>query len=157
MVTFNDTPLISVRRTAWKNALREMEWFLSGSSNIDDLHKNVRSWWKPWADANGDVPNSYSKQFRRAEGCTTTYVDLGDHFGQIVKSIDEVDQIEYAINTLKNDPYSRRNVITTWHAYDMISSAETKIANCHGTSIQCFVDPKDPKVAAARKAKKDNK
>lgn len=45
---FTSTPLISIRKTAWKNALREMEWFLSGSSNINDLHPSVRSWWEPF-------------------------------------------------------------------------------------------------------------
>ena len=43
-ISFDSTPLISIRKTAWKNALREFEWFMSGSSNINNLH-DVRLFW----------------------------------------------------------------------------------------------------------------
>lgn len=120
---FDRTPLVSVRRTAWRNALLEMEWFLSGSSNINDLNPKVHHWWKPWADTNGQIKNNYSKQFRRFENKT-----------------EEVDQIEYLVEAIKNHPFSRRAVITTWNTADMISK-ETPITNCHGSLIQAFVEP----------------
>lgn len=64
--TFNSTPLIGVRRTAWKNALREMEWFLSGSSNINDLHEKVRHWWEPFCrDKDGFLHHNYGAAFRK--------------------------------------------------------------------------------------------
>ena len=47
MLQFDSTPIITVRKTSWKLALREMEWFLSGSNNINDLHSSVHNWWKP--------------------------------------------------------------------------------------------------------------
>lgn len=125
IATFSETPLMGIRKTAWKNAIREMEWFISGSSNIKDLHPSVHKWWIPWADRHGDIDNNYSKQFR--------------HFGSEPY---EVDQIKYVIDTLKDHPNSRRNVITTWHTYDMLSP-DTPITNCHGTMIQCFVEPDD--------------
>lgn len=121
--TFNETPLIQVRTTAWKNALREMEWFLSGSNNIKDLHPSVHSWWTPWADKIGRVANNYSTQFRKFYGNGRT-----------------VDQIDYMIETLQAHPNSRRNVITTWNTADMTSTL-TPITNCHGTVIQAFVEP----------------
>ena len=119
--SFHETPLVTVRKTAWKNALREMEWFLSGSSNIKDLDKRVHKWWKPWANLLGDVSYNYSKQFRR----------FGSH---------NIDQIQYLLNGIKNHPYSRRNVITTWDTSEMALS-DTPITNCHGTVIQAFVSP----------------
>lgn len=120
---FESTPLISVRRTAWKNALREMEWFLSGSSDINNLHEKVRHWWEPWANEDGIIHNNYSEQFRYFEGFDRN----------------NVDQVEYMINTLKNDPYSRRNVITTWNTADMVAP-KTKITNCHGSLIMAAVN-----------------
>lgn len=45
---FETTPLISVRKTAWKTALREMEFFLSGGVHLDNLHPSVRPWWEPF-------------------------------------------------------------------------------------------------------------
>lgn len=118
---FSTSPLVSVRRTAWKSALREMEWFLSGSNNINDLHESVQKWWKPWADKDGLIEHNYSKQFRQFHG-----------------QDGHMDQIDFVIKTLKNKPFSRRNVITTWNSSDMISAP---ITNCHGTVIQFFVDP----------------
>ena len=126
MCTFHQAPLVSLRRTAWKNALREMEWFLSGSENIKDLHSSVHPWWKPWADEECNVINNYSKQFRRFQGA-----DSGGY------CVEEFDQINYLIGSLKEHPYSRRAIATTWHASDM-TSPDTPITNCHGTTIQLF-------------------
>ena len=131
--TFWDTPLVSIRKTAWKNALREMEWFLSGSSNINDLHPAVRHWWEPWADKDGIVRNNYGKQLRHfnAEG---TWQDDGGG-GSMPGS--DFDQIAYLIENIKSDPYSRRHVVTTWNTADM-ADVRTPITNCHGTVIQLF-------------------
>lgn len=63
---FWKTPLVSVRKTAWKNALREWEWFMSGSCRIDDLHESVRPWWKPFCTLDGHtLPYNYGKAMRR--------------------------------------------------------------------------------------------
>lgn len=121
-ITFNACPLISLRKTSWKSAIREWEWFMSGSNKIRDLHESVHPWWKPWA-VDGVVEYNYSKQFREfhgKEGC--------------------VDQVKELIYGIKNHPYSRRNVITTWNTSDMLNS-KCAITNCHGTIIQAFVEP----------------
>jgi thymidylate synthase len=120
---FDSTPLICLRRTAWKNCLREWEWFMSGSSYVNDLHESARPWWKPWGGYEGIVYNNYGKQFRSFRGHTQT-----------------VDQIELLIDGIKEHPHSRRHVITTWNTADM-NSTITPITNCHGTMIQCFVRP----------------
>lgn len=136
MSHFRSTPLISVRKTAWKNALREWEWFMSGSNRIQDLHPSCHDWWKDWADKDpnieddkGEVRFNYSRQFRAARG----------HVGGIGY---EVDQIEYLINSLRTHPYSRRACATTWNPTDM-TNRQCRITNCHGSWIQLFVDPED--------------
>lgn len=50
---FTSTPLIGVRRTAWRQALQEFEWFMSGSTAVADLPKDTQSWWAPWGDGVG--------------------------------------------------------------------------------------------------------
>ncbi len=127
--SFFRTPLVSVRKTAWKNCLREWQWFMSGSSYLEDLHPKVNSWWLSWVNGMGTVENNYSKQFRHfspSEG--------DDYHG--------FDQVKYLIDGIKNHPNSRRNVITTWHTKDMVDPI-TPITNCHGTVIQCFVERGD--------------
>ncbi len=120
------TPLISIRKTAWRNCLREWEFFMSGSNNIQDLHPSVRSWWEPWADKdNGEIHFNYSRQFRHFVG------DRGS-----------VDQIQYLLDGVKDHPFSRRNVITTWNTADMTDSL-CPLTNCHSTIIQTFVNPED--------------
>lgn len=117
--TFHDTPLISLRKTAWLSALREWEWFMSGSNSVNELHESVRHWWQPWASPAGLIHGNYSVQFRRFNG--------------------GFDQITALIDGIKNHPFSRRNCITTWHSEDMYDTA-TPITNCHGSFIQAFVD-----------------
>lgn len=120
-VTFSSTPLITLRKTAWKNCLREWEWFMSGSDNIEDLHPAVRPWWEPWADKDcGIVYYNYSHQFREWNIDGPRY-----------------DQIEGLLRGIKGHPYSRRNVITTWNTAEMNDSL-CPITNCHGTVVQAF-------------------
>lgn len=118
MIDFHETPLVSARKTAWKSALREMEWFLSGSNNINDLHPSVQKWWEPWSDEDGFIQNNYGKQLRRFGG----------------SGFKKVDQVKYLIENIKQNPESRRHVITTWNTTDMISPV-TPITNCHGSLI----------------------
>ena len=132
MYTFKSTPLVSTRRTAWLNALREWEWFMSGSNDINNLHEKVHHWWQPWADKEGYINYNYSAQFRGAMGSAL------DTRGSPI----ELDQIKYLQDAIKNHPYSRRSVITTWNAADM-TALDCSITNCHGTVIQAFVEPED--------------
>ena len=122
---FDSFPLISVRRTAWKNALREWEWFMSGSNRLADLHSSVQKWWQPWADPDGHVWHNYSRQFRAVRG----------HVGGMGF---EEDQLEVFVEGLKEHPHGRRHVLTTWNPVDM-HSPKCKITSCHGTVIQAFV------------------
>lgn len=118
---FTTTPLVRVRKTAWKSAIREWEWFMSGSSNINDLHPSVRSWWEPWASPAGNILFNYSKQLRRfrGEGGVT-------------------DQVQLMVDCLKKHPNSRRNILTTWNTEEM-NQPECPITNCHNTVTQAFV------------------
>lgn len=120
---FNRTPLVMERRCAWRLALREMEWFLNGGSNIVSLHPSVTHWWEPWTNKEGEVMHNYGVQFRNALGAS------GLPF----------DQINYLINGIKEHPNSRRLCATTWNAADMMDY-ETKITNCHGSWIQFYVE-----------------
>lgn len=124
-ITFTQTPLIGSRRTAWKNALREWEWFMSGSPYLADLHESVISWWQPWENKFGEICNNYSQQFRYFHGANGP-----------------VDQIKLLVDGIRDHPFSRRNVITTWNTADMVDP-NTPITNCHGTVIQAFVDGKN--------------
>ena len=126
-----DTPLVSVRKTAWKNALREWEWFMSGSDRIEDLHPSVRHWWAPWANGEGRVKYNYSQQLREFVGSDRQYGDAHDDMLL-------VDQVALLVEGLKKHPNSRRNLLTTWNAAEMVRP-DCPITNCHNTVTQAFV------------------
>lgn len=120
--TFHHTPLVCSRKVAWKNCLREWEWFMSGTTKVDSLHESVRDWWKPWENEKGHVAYGYGKQLRDFEGDNAS-----------------ADQVSLLIEGIIAHPFSRRNVATTWHPVDMLRE-DCAITNCHGTVIQAFVD-----------------
>jgi len=65
-IEFNSTPLITTRKCSWKNALREMEYFMKGYSHLDYIHPAIRQWWEPFCTI---TPNtmlySYGTVLRR--------------------------------------------------------------------------------------------
>jgi thymidylate synthase len=84
-VTFKETPLLTLRKTAWKSALREMEWFLSGSCKIDDLHPSVHKWWKPFCQIDGhSLPHNYGRALRNIYNPTG-----GEYYEPKVKKIED--------------------------------------------------------------------
>jgi thymidylate synthase len=123
---FDRTPLVTARKTPWKTALREWEWFMSGSNDIREAHPSVRPWWEPFT-VNGLMVNSYAKQMRDCAG-------YDDHTGASTW----VDQINRLVDGIRNHPYSRRNVMTLWHGAEMWHPS-TKLTTCHHTVTQCFV------------------
>lgn len=128
-VTFDRTPLVTFRKTAWRKALREMEWFMSGSMLCPE---ELKDWWNGQLDDDGCLMDGYSAQFRRSS--------FMDHCGDL----DNFDQVEFVKDKLKKHPNSRRLVVTTWNPGEM---ANITIANdnpntptcCHGTVLQFFV------------------
>lgn len=118
------TPLVTVRRTAWKKALREMEWFLSGKPKCPD---ELLDWWDGQLDPDGYYFAGYGEQLRSFE-------DVHEPF----------DQIAHLIEGLKQHPSSRRHVVTTWNPAEMSRITETNDnpktpSCCHGTILQYFV------------------
>ena len=99
-------PLVTTKKLHTKSIVHELLWFLSGSTNIDYLKKNGVRIWDEWADADGNLGPVYGHQWR--------------HWGG--------DQISTLVQNLKNDPYSRRHVISAWNVEDIKDMA---LAPCH--------------------------
>lgn len=130
-IVFEAFPLVTVRKTAWKMALREMEWFLSGDTRCPD---ELLAWWDGQLDPEQRYQFGYSHQLRHFDKGRLGAFGLKDGF----------DQVESFIDNIIDDPLSRRHIMTTWNPFDMdhitLANENKKcIATCHGTIVQGFV------------------
>jgi thymidylate synthase len=126
VLTFGETPLVTCRKTAWKKAIEEMEWFLSGMPKCPA--PLAETWWKGQLSPEGFYWGGYGKQLR-----------LGDYH-----NYQEFDQIQYLIDGLKNNPNSRRLLLTTWNPWEManitrLNENPNTPTTCHTTVAQFFV------------------
>jgi len=137
-------PLITTKFVGWRSVLKELLWFLRGSTDSKALEaENVHIW-----------KENSTREFLDNRGLT--HYEEGDigpmyfhnvfHFGSKYKgcSVDYTgegfDQMEVLINGLKNDPYSRRHLLTT---YDPTAVQHSVLAPCHGIVIQFYVSDAD--------------
>ena len=113
-------PLISLKTVSWKTVWEELRWMLSGSTNTSDLDATI---WDEWADENGDLGLVYGAQWR-------------GKYNHLHHSWDRPDQIANLITGLRNDPNSRRHVVSAWNATQI---ADMALPPCH-MMFQVFCD-----------------
>lgn len=126
---FFGTPLVQFRKTAWKKAISEMEWFMSGEPKCPD---NLLDWWDGQLNENKNLFDGYSAQLRHS-----TYQNSSNDFAFF-------DQVKFILDGLKNNPNSRRLIMTVWNPGEMAHITETnKNPNtptcCHSIVVQFFV------------------
>lgn len=105
-------PLITTKKVHLKSVVGELLWFLRGDSNVSWLHEHGVSIWDEWADDNGDLGPIYGVQWR------SWPTPDGAH----------VDQIAAALETLKRNPDSRRNIVSAWNVSELDDMA---LPPCH--------------------------
>ena len=92
-------PLLTTKKLHVRSIIHELLWFLTGSGNVKYLHDNGVSIWNEWADENGDLGPVYGVQWRSwpsPDGKT-------------------VDQITELVDQLRNNPDSRRMIVSAWN------------------------------------------
>lgn len=105
-------PLVTTKKCHLKSIVYELLWFLQGDTNIGYLKEHNVKIWDEWADANGDLGPVYGKQWRSWAGA-----------GGV-----EVDQVKDLIHQIKNNPDSRRMIISAWNVADL---PKMKLMPCH--------------------------
>ena len=100
-------PLVTTKKVLFPAVVRELLWFLRGSTNIhDDLAEHTPIW-NAWADEHGDLGPIYGAQWRNWGG---------------------IDQIRAAIETIRRDPASRRIIVSAWNVADL---PKMRLPPCH--------------------------
>ncbi|SDS68132.1 thymidylate synthase [Streptomyces sp. TLI_053] len=105
-------PLVTTKRVHLKSVVFELLWFLRGESNVKWLRENGVTIWDEWADQQGDLGPVYGVQWR------SWPTPDGRH----------IDQISQVLDTLRNDPDSRRMIVSAWNVGELEAMA---LAPCH--------------------------
>ena len=105
-------PLLTTKKLHTRSIFGELLWFLRGSTNVGWLHDNGITIWDEWADANGDLGPIYGYQWR------SWPTPDGGH----------VDQIKGVIESIRNNPDSRRHIVSAWNVGQL---GEMALPPCH--------------------------
>ncbi len=105
-------PLVTTKKTHLRSIIHELLWFLQGDTNISYLKEHKVRIWDEWADENGDLGPVYGKQWRSWEGADGIVVD----------------QIAQVVNSIQNNPNSRRHIVNAWNVADLPKMA---LSPCH--------------------------
>ena len=105
-------PLLTTKKIHLKSVIHELLWFLSGDTNIKYLKDHGVSIWDEWADENGDLGPVYGSQWRS----WSTYDGSS------------IDQIKNLIEEIKNNPDSRRLIVSAWNVAEIDNM---KLPPCH--------------------------
>jgi thymidylate synthase len=105
-------PLLTTKKLHLRSIIHELLWFLRGETDLKYLHDNNVTIWDEWADTKGNLGPVYGYQWRNWP------TPDGHH----------IDQISLALDALKNNPDSRRHVISAWNVGDLDKMA---LPPCH--------------------------
>ena len=105
-------PLITTKKTHLKSIIHELLWFLKGNTNIKYLQENNVRIWNEWADKNGELGPIYGYQWRSWQS----------NNGKVT------DQIAEVIESIKNNPNSRRHIVSAWNVGQI---DEMALPPCH--------------------------
>ena len=105
-------PAMTTKKLHLRSIIHELLWFLKGDTNIQYLRDNEVTIWDEWADENGDLGPVYGAQWR-----TWRTAD-----GR------QIDQIQRALDMIRNEPSSRRIIVSAWNVGEIEQMA---LAPCH--------------------------
>ncbi len=108
----NQFPLLTTKKLHFKSIVYELLWFLRGETNIAYLNKNGVSIWDEWANEAGELGPVYGSQWRKWHN----------------KNGEEIDQVIGLINDIKNNPTSRRHILSAWNVGEI---QEMALPPCH--------------------------
>lgn len=110
-------PLVTTKKIHMRSVIHELLWFLKGDTNIEYLTDNGVHIWDDWADEDGELGPVYGKQWRQAPSHEFSNNKLG-----------YIDQIANLMKSLKEDPDSRRHIVSAWNVSQLEDMA---LAPCH--------------------------
>lgn len=137
-------PLLTTKRVHLKSIIHELLWFISGSTNIRPLVLNDVRIWNDWPYAKyskseefrGETIEEFAQKIKTDEDFAIKWGDLGPVYGKQWRNFDGVDQLTNLINDIKNNPNSRRLIISAWNPKEVKDMA---LPPCH-SFMQFYVN-----------------
>ena len=105
-------PLLTTKKLHLKSIIYELLWFLRGDTNLKYLHEHKVSIWDEWADPDGELGHIYGYQWRSWPGYNGEFID----------------QISQVVYDIKNNPDSRRLIVSAWNVADL---GNMNLPPCH--------------------------
>ncbi len=132
-------PLVTTKRVHLKSIIHELLWFIKGDTNIKYLVDNDVRIWNEWPyelfkksnEYNNETMEEFVEKIKSDKEFASKYGELGPVYGAQWRNFGGVDQLENLINDLKNNPTSRRLIISSWNPPLIPSMA---LPPCH-----CFI------------------
>ncbi|ASP28029.1 thymidylate synthase [Spiroplasma corruscae] len=129
-------PLLTTKKMFFKGIVHEMLWFIKGDTNIKYLVDNNVNIWNEWPfeiykkskDYNNETIKEFIEKIKTDDEFAKVYGELGPVYGKQWRNFNGIDQLKNLINNIKNNPYSRRHIITAWNPSEVEKMA---LPPCH--------------------------
>ena len=149
-------PLMTTKRVNLESIIHELLWFISGDTNIKYLVQNGVNIWNDWPfqswlneTGQADKYAMHSREWKEMmktfvetiitdESFASQYGDLGPVYGKQWRDFEGVDQLEQVIQDIKNNPDSRRLIVSAWNPKDIPVMIKSGLPPCH-TLFQFYV------------------
>jgi len=149
-------PILTTKKVHWKSIVHELIWFIRGDTNLRYLVQNGVRIWNEWPfqyylQQNGmaDSLPKHSPEWKAEmktfvqriiddAGFAEKWGELGPVYGRQWRNFNGVDQLVGVIESIKNNPDSRRHIVTAWNPADIPEMAKAGLPPCH-TMFQFYV------------------
>ncbi|QLY39651.1 thymidylate synthase [Hujiaoplasma nucleasis] len=129
-------PLVTTKKIHLKSVIHELLWFINGDTNIQYLVKNGVRIWNDWpyqifkdsSEYQGESMKEFIDKIISDNSFARNYGDLGPVYGKQWRDFNGVDQLYNVIDSIKNNPNSRRHIVTSWNPEDIDKMA---LPPCH--------------------------
>ena len=144
-------PILTTKKVHFKSVLVELLWFLSGNTNIAPLVKQGVRIWNEWpyatyqkhVDYQGESLAEFIEKIKNDEAFALKHGELGPVYGKQWRDFGGVDQISELVDQLKNNPFSRRHIVSAWNPSEIKDMA---LPPCH-SFMQFYVSSDQTKLS----------
>lgn len=123
----NGFPLLTTKKTNFDAIVHELLWFIKGDTNIKYLVDNNVNIWNEWPyenfkkskDFKGESLQEFIEKIKKSKEFAKKYGDLGPVYGKQWRNFNGIDQIKKLLKEIKNNPNSRRLIVSAWNPCDV--------------------------------------